>query len=133
MSLTLELSPELEAEARRVAAQAGMAPEDFAVAALQERVWQQRDTGPAPTDSSLLEQIGSGLTAEIWSRYHALTAKRRSQALTDSEYAELLQLSDKVEAWNVRRLDLLLQLAQLRGKPLRQLVEELGLAVPPYE
>jgi hypothetical protein len=132
MSLTLQLTPELESEARQAAAREGIAPEEFAVAALQERLSRQSGGSPHPSEASLLEQIGVGLPAEIWQRYHQLTAKRRSETLAASEHAELLELTDRVEAWNVRRLELLLQLAQLRGVPLRTLVEDLGLAPAPY-
>jgi len=131
MSLTLQLPPELEAEIRRVAARDGIAPEAYAVSALEARVRQEVHAGPPDVESWLLEQVNTGLPPSTWERYHALKARRREDALSGAEYSELLQLTDSVEQWNARRLELLIQLARLRGTPLRALIEEMGLAPAP--
>jgi hypothetical protein len=128
MSLTLELPPELEAEVRSAAAREGVAPESFAVNAIEERL-RGGESGERPkSESELLEAIGAGLPAATWQRYHALLARRRAGTIPDDDYAELLRLTDEVELWNARRLELVARLAQLKGVPLRQLVERMGLA-----
>jgi hypothetical protein len=132
MSLNLELSPELEAEVRRAAAREGVAPESYVLTALEERVRREGAARQQETESRLLEQISAGLAPDTWQRYHELTAKRRDDSLSDTEYSELLRLTEEVELWNARRLELLLELARLRGIPLRALVEQMGLAAPPY-
>lgn len=132
MSLNLQLPPDLQAEIRQAAGQEGVDPEAFVVAAIKERVRRTGDADRVSTESRLLEQISAGLPPAIWQRYHELTAKRRDETLTDEEYPELLRLTDEVELWNARRLELLLELARLRGVPLRTLMEQMGLGQPPY-
>lgn len=132
MSLTLQLPPELEAEIRKAAAREGVPPETYAVTALEACVRSESETGPGDTESRLLEQINTGLPPATWQRYHQLCARRRDDALSVEEYSELLRLTEEVELWNARRLDLLSQLARLRGVPLRALVEQMGLAQAPY-
>lgn len=130
MSLTLQLPPDLEASIRKAAAESGMAPEAYAVSALHECVRQE--VGLPESESQLLEQINVGLPGTIWEQYRELTEKRRDETLTEDERAELLDLTNMVELWNARRLELLLELARLRNVPLRALVEEMGLASAPY-
>ena len=132
MSLHLELPPELEAEVRKAAAREGVAPESYALGALEERVRHQPSGDPPLTESRLLEQINAGLAPATWQRYHELCARRDEEAFTQAEHSELLHLTETVELWNAHRLGLLLQLARLRGVPLRKLVEQMGLAPAPY-
>jgi hypothetical protein len=75
----------------------------------------------------LLEKINEGLSAQTWQRYHELKAKRDAATLTPEEHAELIVLSDAIEAWNVRRLELVAELARLREVPFPELVRQLGL------
>jgi hypothetical protein len=75
----------------------------------------------------LLERINEGLSAETWQRYHELKAKRDAATLTPEEHAELIALSDTIEAWNVRRLEFAAELARLREVPFPELVRQLGL------
>jgi hypothetical protein len=75
----------------------------------------------------LLEKINEGLSPETWQRYHELKARRDAATLTPEEHAELIALSDTIEAWNVRRLEFVAELARLRGVPFPLLVRQLGL------
>jgi hypothetical protein len=75
----------------------------------------------------LLEKINEGLSPETWQRYRALKAKRDAATLTPEEHAELIALSDMIEAWNVRRLEFVAELARLREVPFPELVRQLGL------
>lgn len=87
---------------------------------------------PAP-EATLLQQINAPLPAVIQQRYTELIALRRKERLTPEEYAELLQLSDHVEAFQTQRVAYLAQLAQLRGKTLPQVMADLGIKTPEYE
>jgi len=49
-----------------------------------------------------------------WERYHELQAKREAERLTPEEHAERIDLTDQIEGWNVRRLELSQQLAARR-------------------
>jgi hypothetical protein len=134
MTITLEITPELEEVLRRSAQRAGLPPDGYILKLLQERLGVGKGLPPhlPHEETELLQQINRGLPAETWARYQALKEKRDARTLTPDELAELLALTDEVELWNARRLELVLALAQLRQVPLRVLMDELGLTPPPY-
>jgi hypothetical protein len=80
----------------------------------------------------LLQQINQGLPPPTWERYHALKQKRDARTLAPDEHAELLAMTNQVELWNARRVELVATLARLRQVPLRAMMDELGLIPPPY-
>ncbi|MEM7583134.1 MAG: STAS/SEC14 domain-containing protein, partial [Acidobacteriota bacterium] len=61
-----------------------------------------------------MQKINRGLPAATWRHYGELKEKRREESLTASEQAELIALSDNIEAMNVRRMESVIQLARLR-------------------
>jgi len=134
MTITLEIAPELEEELRRSAESAGLPPGGYILKVLQERLDGEGRLPPhlSDTETKLLQQISQGLPTETWARYQALKEKRDARTLTPDEHAELLALTDAVELWNARRLELVLALAQLRKVSLKTMVDELGLTPPPY-
>jgi hypothetical protein len=129
MKLTLEITPELEEALRESAEREGLAPDRYILNLLHERLDRSKTAPPRlPREEvRLLEKINEGLSAETWQRYHELKAKRDAVTLTEEEHAELIALSDTIEAWNVRRLEFVAELARLRGVPFPELVRQLGL------
>jgi hypothetical protein len=81
----------------------------------------------ASEEAELTRKAKERLPREIESRYKVLAKKRDAESLTPSEYQELLRLTDKVEHFEVQRLEALAQLARLRGLSLKALVKALGL------
>jgi hypothetical protein len=79
------------------------------------------------TEAELLRSIGEGLPYDLEARYQVLAKKRDSESLATSEYDELLSLTERIEWFEVRRLEALDRLARLRGLSLRAVIEELGL------
>jgi hypothetical protein len=77
--------------------------------------------------SILLQQINQSIPSKLQERYDVLITKRRADNLTDEEYQELLELSDRVEAIDVKRLEYLSELAKLRQTSLTALIQELQL------
>ena len=134
MTITLEIAPEMEEVLRRSAESAGLPPGGYILKVLQERLDGEGRLPPHLSDEEtrLLQQIGQGLPPKTWARYQALKEKRDARTLTPDEHAELLALTDEVELWNARRLELALALARLRHVPLRAMMDELGLIPPPY-
>ena len=104
--------------------------------ALLNRLWLLRARRKAPTlshqEATLLLQINQGIPPELNQRYQPLSQKRDALTLTDSEYAELLRLSDQIEQLTAQRLEALINLATLRQIPLLQLMEDLGIQSPSY-
>jgi hypothetical protein len=134
MTLTLELGSELEEALRTTADRAGLAPDQFVLDLLRERLARDRKLPPhlPRAEADLLLRINEGLPAPVWARYRALKEKRDAETLTDAEHAELIQLIDTVEGWNVRRLEWIAELATLRGVRFQDLVRELGLGTPTH-
>lgn len=134
MTITLEITPELEEVLRRSAQRAGLPPDGYILKVLQERLGGEERLPPhlSQDETRLLQQINQGLPPATWARYHALKEKRDARTLTPDEHAELLALTNEVELWNARRLELVMALAQLRHIPLRAMMDELGLVPPPY-
>jgi hypothetical protein len=78
-------------------------------------------------DSDLLKEINLGLSPETWSEYHTLIAKRQAETLTAVEQQQLIEISDRLESANVRRMKALIELSDLRGQSLDSLMQQLGI------
>jgi hypothetical protein len=83
-----------------------------------------------PEESTLLRAINRGIPAELSDRYAILADKRDDETLTATEYPELLEIADRIEAAGVKRLEALVKLAELRQVPLLQLMADLGIQTP---
>lgn len=83
-------------------------------------------------EAELLQKINQGLPAETQQRFDLLTAKRRAETLTDAEYEELLALVDEIELRDAKRVEYLVELAQLRSISLRTLMQQLEIRPPAY-
>jgi hypothetical protein len=135
MGLTVEITPELESQVREQAKQRGLAADEYIVNVLQEHLRQIQKPLPShlpELEAQLIEQINEGFPPELWQRYHELLAKRRAETLTVDEQAELISLSDQIEAFNTRRLGFLADLARLRHLSLAELMQQLGITTPQY-
>ena len=82
-------------------------------------------------ETELLKKINRGLPQDLHLRVRELDAKRREERLSDTEHEELLRLIGQVEGAQVKRLEHLVALAQVRGTTLPKLMAELGLEPPP--
>jgi len=93
--------------------------------------------GPEPPrlsrrETALLLKINAGPPPEWQRTYSALIEKRRTARLTAQEQRQLLKLVDKMERYDVKRMEWLTELAVLRKMPLRALMKSLGLKTPEY-
>lgn len=84
-------------------------------------------------ESELLEAINRGLPAESERRYRELIAQRQAETLTEAALEELKGLGDQAEKLQAERMRHLVDLAQLRGVPLADLMDELGIEPSPVE
>src|SRR5437763_14294813 len=132
MTLTIDLPPELDAALRADAEREGLDPDAYVLHLLRERFGPQESAAPEPLqdEAALLRKIQEQLPDEMSRRYHKLIDKRRAETLTAEEQAELIAMSDEIEAWTVRRLSLLIELSRLRHVPVPDLMQELGLTAP---
>ncbi len=84
-------------------------------------------------EADLLLKINEGLPTDLQQRYRQLAASRDRQELTPEEHAELLALTAKVENLEVRRLENLIVLSQLRQVSLNDLMKQLEIHPPADE
>ena len=85
------------------------------------------------SETELMKQINLGIIPATWERYAFLRKRKKDQVLTESEYEELLTISDKIEMANAERIEALGELANLRGISIRALMRSLGITSPGYE
>ncbi|MEK8018088.1 MAG: hypothetical protein VSS75_014530 [Candidatus Parabeggiatoa sp.] len=83
-------------------------------------------------ESELLLKINQKLPFEIQAAYDNLIAKRRAETLNSNEYNVLLDLTEKVEQFEAKRIDAMTALAGLRQISLTELMNELGIKSPSY-
>jgi hypothetical protein len=76
-------------------------------------------------ETTLLLQIERGLPAKTRHRYDELVAKRRKEALSEDEHAELIGLTDATERLDAERVEALIALAQMRRTSLGELMHSL--------
>ncbi|MCY2991272.1 MAG: hypothetical protein NTY19_25870 [Planctomycetota bacterium] len=133
MVLTIDLTPDLESKLREVAAAQGVEPREYVVETLRQHLGPALTHPPCQSaaESKLFDEINQGLSEWDWSRYRQLIEKRRAEQLTAEEHVELTAISDRVEELNVRRLELLSELARLRNTTLPTLMDQLGLQPDP--
>jgi protein tyrosine/serine phosphatase len=86
----------------------------------------------APNETQLLQHINQALPETVWQRYRQLIKLRRQERLSEVEYEELLELADSIEKDHLRRMELLADLAALRGQSLDQVMHDLGITPMPY-
>lgn len=84
------------------------------------------------TESALLLRINCGLPVELRERIACLRAKREDEAISDTEYEELTQLTDRDEEIHADRMAALVELARVRGIRLPVLMDQLGIHFPDH-
>lgn len=83
-------------------------------------------------ESQLLIEINRGLPPDMRSRLDDLLADQEADSLTDSEHDELLYLTNQLEAYDVHRIQLIGELARLRGQPVDAIIAEFQLSPAAY-
>jgi predicted transcriptional regulator len=84
-------------------------------------------------ETELLLEVNRGVAAPVRERLRDLVKRRKAEQLSALEYEELLRMTEEIERMDGQRLQALLKLAQLRGKPLRVLMDEMGIQPPPID
>ena len=84
-------------------------------------------------ESDLLFKINSVASSQGNRHYQKLLNKRRNETLSESEYQELVVLSDQYEQQNVERVKCLVQLAEIRNISLTDLMKQLEIPQLTYD
>ncbi|MEW6125569.1 MAG: STAS/SEC14 domain-containing protein [Acidobacteriota bacterium] len=95
---------------------------------------QARRKAPRPSkrESALLLKIKEAFPKDKQRRYNKLYSKLQEETITEKEYQELLPLVKEQEQLNVRRLEALIKLAQIRQVSVDELMDSLGIRPPAY-
>lgn len=132
MTITIEISPELEQTIKQAATQAGLSLDAYILesvtARLPARLSRHRGVPRfSAQESDLLQKINQSLSQIEWKRYRELGAKRQAEVLTDGEQEELIALSNQIEEANATRIEYVAKLAEMRKTTLPAMMKELGL------
>ena len=94
-----------------------------------ERLAEWQRQREVPEEVPLLASIreNSRLPEKEQQRYQELWRKCENETLSEAELAEYHKLLSKLETRNVKRIESLIILAEMRGKTLEQVMAELGL------
>ena len=133
MTVTLDITPDLEPLLEAEAARTGMAPADLAHDILRKslaRSGNRHAPKLSAEESRLLEAINNGPAAFDINRYFSLVQKRREETIAGSELAELRAFTESMERFAVERMENLVRLATLRGVDVEELMEELQIKPP---
>lgn len=82
------------------------------------------------TEADLLKRIETTVPLTALQRRKALRVIQKERALTHDEQEELALLTDEIETAEAHRIDLLSELAGLRGITVPQVARQLGLGRP---
>ncbi len=104
--------------------------------------WQQQqevvvgeDVDPDASDAEVIAFIrkNSQLPEKAYRRYWQLRLKREDETLSNDEQQAYEKLLGKLEIMNVKRLEALAILVQRWGKPVREIMGELGVFVSHFD
>ena len=104
--------------------------------------WQQQqevvvgeDVDPDASDATIVAFIrkNSQLPEKAYRRYWQLRRKREDETLSDDEQQTYEELLRKLEIMNVKRLEALAILVQRWGKPVKEIMGELGIFVSHFD
>ncbi|MGH9845978.1 MAG: hypothetical protein ACREEM_45330 [Blastocatellia bacterium] len=135
MMLTVDLKPETEAALHEEAARAGLDAGHFIQRTLEERLKRAVNGYPGVSplsgeESKLLRQVNEWLPSETWEKYQELREKFRAETLTEAEHQRLIEIYDQIEVINAQRIAFIAELARFRGLPLKEMMNQLGIAAP---
>lgn len=81
-------------------------------------------------ESDLLLTINHGPSKQFSEELNQLVLKRQSLEISDLELAQLIEMTEKMELWNVERIQALIKLGQLRNRSLSEIMQDLGINPP---
>ncbi|NJK80460.1 MAG: STAS/SEC14 domain-containing protein [Chloroflexaceae bacterium] len=78
-------------------------------------------------ETALLLKINRGLPEDMQARFDVLNQRRQNGMLSPEEQADLTRIAEYAEQMAAQRVVYLGQLAKLRGVPVRELMQQLGI------
>jgi hypothetical protein len=129
MSMTIEITSELEPLLMAEAHKAGVDPVTYTHELLRKALPNSAPSAPSITaeEASLLKAINQGISPGQMARYEELIKKRQHETITEQEFRELRELTDRLEALQARRMRSLATLAKLRDVSVVDLMSRLDI------
>jgi hypothetical protein len=81
-------------------------------------------------NDALAIDLTLGFSESEWQRYYQLVRLRQEESLTEAQHLELINLTDRLEHANNRRLKALIALAKTRNVTLEQVMADMGITTP---
>lgn len=81
----------------------------------------------------IIQKINTPLPKDIQERYNFLRKEKSSNSLQETEHKELLTLTSYMEAHEVKRLGLFIELSELRNMPLDSILKEFEVKSAEYD
>lgn len=129
MSITVQVTKDVEENLRKNAARQGKALDRYVSEILEQvsNYEQPTNCSISAQEADLLQRINLAIPSETWAEYRRLVARRDREEITPEELDMLIAITDKIEIANAERIRHLAELAQLRGISLPELMHELGI------
>lgn len=129
MSITVQVTKDVEEKLRKNAARQGKALDRYVSEILEQvsNYEQPTNSSISAQEADLLQRINLAIPSETWAEYRRLVARRDREEITPEELDMLIAITDKIEIANAERIRHLAELAQLRGVSLPELMHELGI------
>lgn len=132
MSLTIEVTGELEERIRSEAAEKRVSPDLIAENALRGRFGMERLPPLASwANDALMSRLDEGLSASVWEEYHRLNARIHDDVASEDEMTQFFALNEQVEGWGALRLEIVAEIARRKGTTLNEEMAALGLLRKP--
>jgi len=129
--ITLEVTPQTEDRVRKIANRFGKPITDYLVDLIEQHIATVETT--TLTEEELLQQINLGLSEEEWKEYSALLQKQDAQTLEHEEHERIAEIAEFLELSNARRIQALVQLAEMRNTTLDNLMSEFDIRPANYQ
>lgn len=132
MSMTIEISADLEPILKAEAGKAGVDPIAYTHQLLRASLPTEIHRAPAMSaeETRLLNQINQGLSVEELDRYQELIRKRQDESISREEFRQLDAMTRRLEVLQARRMASLARLAALRKVTLPDLMTRLEIQPP---
>jgi hypothetical protein len=85
---------------------------------------KKRGKGNVEEEADLVKKIKATYPSELKEQYEKLYKKMENEGISTEEEKRLIEISDKLETYDAKRLQYLLSLAKLRGQDLTHVLKE---------
>ena len=129
MSILIQVKPSIENRLREIALKKGLRIDQFISQFLESNFSDAPLLQPSVSarEAVLLQRVNLDIAPETWQLYTILKEKFQNNTMTSAELTQLQKITAQVEAANVKRIEVLGELAQIRNVSLDVVMAQLGL------